>query len=173
MEIDLDAVVARLGIKLEEELAHWFSEAELERAAGTYRRHYVELASATAALPGAEQALAAVSESGARALIVTAKHARSVTPCLGAAGLQADGVVCFVHGEEKAAVLRAAGAWLYVGDTPADMSAARSAGALAVGVTTGSFDSSALEASGAGVVLETLGEFPAFYRARLAARRSG
>ena len=42
--IDLDAVDGRLGVKLEDELAHWFPPEGIAEAAGCYRRHYVRLA---------------------------------------------------------------------------------------------------------------------------------
>ena len=64
-------------------------------------------------------------------------------------GSQADEVFTHVHGPEKAAVLAHLGAAVYVGDTPADMAAGQSAGALAVGVPTGSFTAADLRASGA------------------------
>jgi len=77
--------------------------------------------------------------------------------------LDADEVFTHVHGPEKAAVLVALSAALYVGDTPADMSAARQAGVAAVGVTTGSFSAAELRAADADVTLESLAEFPSWY----------
>jgi phosphoglycolate phosphatase len=51
----------------------------------------------------------------------------------------------------------------YVGDTPPDMRAAVQAGAFGVGAATGSFTAGELIDAGAGVVLGTLTEFPAWY----------
>jgi len=162
--IDLAAVDSRMGLKLEDEAAYWFPPSELDRAADGYRRHYVRLAPAlTAALPGAAAALDAVTAAGATAVIITAKHPVSIGPSLTAAGLPDAEIYAHVHGPEKAAVLERLRAAVYVGDTPADMAAARSAGARAVGVPTGSFEVTRLLAAGAHDVLATLEGFPAWY----------
>ena len=164
--IDLHAVDARMGIKLEDELGYWFPPGRVAATAEMYRRHYVRLAAGmTAALPGAREALAAVRAAGDRAVIITAKHPVSVPASLGAAGLAADELYTHVHGPEKAAVLRRLEAAAYVGDTPADMAAAAEAGVPAVGVPTGSFGGPELRAAGAGVVLGSLTEFPLWYDA--------
>ncbi len=169
--IDLAEVDLRMGIKLEDEVVYWFPAAERERAAACYRRHYIAVAPAlTTLLPGAREALAAVRQAGAEAVIVTAKHAISVEPSLGAVGLTADRLFTHVHGDEKAEVLARLGAAAYVGDTPADMVAARRAGALAVGVPTGSFNVSQLTEAGADIVLSSLVQFPSWY-SRLSAGR--
>jgi phosphoglycolate phosphatase len=169
--IDLAEVNLRMGIKLEDEVAYWFPAAEREEAAACYRRHYVTLAPAlTTLLPGAAEALAAVRQAGEEAVIVTAKHAMSVEPSLGVVGFAPDRLFTHVHGEEKAEVLARLGAAAYVGDTPADMAAARRAAVMAVGVPTGSFDASRLTEAGADIVLGSLLEFPSWY-ARLRAGR--
>ncbi len=164
--VDLAAVDTRLGLKLEDEAGYWFPPSEIDLAVEGYRRHYLRLAPAlTTALPGAAAALAAVTGAGAAAVIITAKHPVSVGPSLAAAGLPAVPVHAHVHGPEKAAVLERLQATVYVGDTPADMAAARSAGARAVGVATGSFDATNLFAAGAHDVLVTLEQFPSWYGA--------
>jgi phosphoglycolate phosphatase len=171
--IDLADVDLRMGIKLEDEVAYWFPAAEHERAAACYRRHYVALApTLTTLLPGAAEALAAVKGAGEDAVIVTAKHAMSVEPSLRAVGLAPDRLFTHVHGAEKGEVLARLGAAAYVGDTPADMGAARLAAALAVGVPTGSFDAGQLVGAGADIVLGSLLEFPSWY-ARLRAGPQG
>ncbi len=78
--------------------------------------------------------------------------------------MSADDLFAEAHGPEKGVVLKAIGAAVYVGDTPADMDAAVTAGAHAVGVTTGSFTAADLRAAGAADVLSSLTEFPALYR---------
>ena len=164
--IDLDSITARMGIKLEDEVARWFAAGDRDEAAASYRRHYVQLApDLTTPLPGAAEALAAVRRAGERAIIVTAKHPVSVGPSLAAAGLEADGLYAHVYGPEKAAVLSEVGAAVYVGDAPADMGAAIAASTHAVGVTTGSFSSADLLAAGAQLVLGSLLEFPPWYAA--------
>jgi phosphoglycolate phosphatase len=167
--IAIDQVERRLGLKLEDELQYWFGPAGVEDAAAVFRRHYIELAKSTQMMPGASAALAAVAAGGVRSIIITAKHASSVAPCLEATGLRADQLFVFVHGAEKATVLRKVGAAIYVGDTPADMSAAVKADAVGVGVTTGSFGPEALTDAGARVVLSSLEDFPAWYWAFRAA----
>jgi phosphoglycolate phosphatase len=162
--IKLDEVDQRMGIKLEDEVGYWFPADSQQEAADSYRRHYVRLApTLTFPLPGASEALHAVRRAGERAVIVTAKHPVSVQPSLDAVGLRADELFMHVHGPEKAAVLARLGAAVYVGDTPADMAAGQTAGALAIGVPTGSFSPADLLASGAAVVLASLTEFASWY----------
>lgn len=166
VEIDLVAVEGRLGVKLEDEIPFWFSPDQVGAVAAAYRRHYVRLApSLTTALPGAREALAAVRELGETPVVITAKHLVSVGPSMMAARLTVQEIFTHVHGQEKAAVLARIRAAVYVGDTPHDMIAARSAGVHAVGVSTGSFARPELLAGGAHVVLSSLAEFPAWYAA--------
>jgi phosphoglycolate phosphatase-like HAD superfamily hydrolase len=87
-----------------------------------------------------------------------------VQPSLEAAGITADEVFTFVHGPEKAAVLRRVAASVYVGDSPPDMAAAVAAEVRAVGVATGSFTRDDLARAGAEVVLDSLTAFPAWYQ---------
>jgi phosphoglycolate phosphatase len=162
--IDPAEVDRRLGIKLEDELAHWFPAAEIGHAIRRYREHYLRfLGPLTTALPGAAEALSAVRAAGARAVVVTAKIELTARLSLDGVGLTADGMISDVHGPEKAEALARLGADVYVGDTPADMAAAVAAGARAVGVTTGSFSADELRAAGASDVLPSLRPFPALY----------
>jgi phosphoglycolate phosphatase len=162
--VNLDDVDRRLGIKLEDELRYWVDTAHAATAAAVFRGHYVELArTCTQAMPGAHESLAAVRDGGGSTAIITAKHQISMAPCLAATGLCADQVFAHVHGPEKAEVLRALNAAVYVGDTPADMAAARSAGAVGVGVATGSFDADTLGRTSAAAVLASLDAFPSWY----------
>ena len=164
--IDLAAIDRRMGAKLEDEAAFWFPPDQVASAAAVYREHYVRLAPAmTAALPGAAESLAAVRAAGAGPVVITAKHPVSVGPSMLAAGLTVQEIFTLVHGPEKAAVLAKIHAAVYVGDTPDDMKAARSAGARAVGVPTGSFARTELLDAGAHLVLDSLLEFPAWYAA--------
>jgi phosphoglycolate phosphatase len=163
--IDLDAVHRRLGIKLQDELAYWFPPDGIEAAVSVYRTHYSRLlAELTTSMPGAEQALAAVRAAGARVVVITAKYGVTAQLSLDSTGLSADELVSEMHGQEKAAVLAAVGAGVYVGDTPPDMLAAVTAGVPGVGVTTGSFTAQELREAGAAHVLASLTEFPALYR---------
>lgn len=158
-------VRSRLGIKLQDELAHWFPPGEVDEAVQIYRAHYLALLRPlTRLLPGAAQALEAVRASGARAVVITAKAELPARLSLESVGLSADELIADAHGPEKAAVLKEIGAAVYVGDTPADMTAAAMAGAHAVGVATGSFAAVELRAAGAADVLPSLTEFPPLYR---------
>src|ERR1700761_245734 len=144
-------VLSRLGIKLEDELAHWFPPGAVEDAVRAHRTHSLRLSGPmTTRLPGADEALAAVRASGARPVVITAKHPLTARLSLEGVGLSADELFADVHGPEKAEVLTAIGAAVYVGDTPADMAAAVTAGAHAVGVTTGSLSAPRAPAPRAG-----------------------
>ena len=102
----------------------------IEPAMAIYRTHYLRLAGPlTRLLPGALESLAAVRAAGARVIVVTAKLEATARLSLDALGLVPDAVFGGVHGPEKAAVLTSVGAAVYVGDTPADMAAAVTAGA--------------------------------------------
>ena len=163
--IDQAGVRRRLGIKLQDELAHWFPPEEIDEAVRIYRGHYLTLlAPMTRVLPGAAQALAAVRAAGARAVVITAKAELAARLSLESVGLVPDELVPDAHGPEKAVVLKEIGAAVYVGDTPADMAAAVAARAHAVGVATGSFSAAELRAAGAADVLSSLTEFPRLYR---------
>jgi phosphoglycolate phosphatase len=162
--IDAAEVDHRLGIKLEDELGYWFPAAQVPAAVRIYRDHYRQLlVPLTTVLPGAAQALAAVRAAGARVVVITAKHETTAWLSLESVGLTADELYADAHGLEKAAVLAAIGAAVYVGDTPADIHAAVTAGARPVGVATGSFSAAELRGAGAAHVLRSLTEFPALY----------
>jgi phosphoglycolate phosphatase len=163
--IEEAGVLSRLGIKLQDELAHWFPSAEIDEAVRIYRAHYLTLlAPLTRLLPGAADALAAVRAAGGRTYVITAKAELPAWLSLESVGLAPDELIADAHGPEKGAVLKELGAAVYVGDTPADMAAAGMAAAHAVGVTTGSFGAGELTSAGATHVLSSLTDFPALYR---------
>ncbi|MEP7194026.1 MAG: HAD hydrolase-like protein [Actinomycetota bacterium] len=127
-----------------------------------YRHYYDEPdAPRTLPMPGAPEALRAVKAAGGRTVVVSAKFTPAVHRGLAEAGLT--DLVDVVYGElfarDKAGALVAEGASVYVGDHPGDMAAARSAGAYAVGVTTGANDKAALVAAGADLTLAGLDRF--------------
>lgn len=163
--IDLDAVDARLGLKLEDELRHWIAEGDLDDAVACYRRHYLDRAKTTTLLPGATEALDAVRTAGYESAVVTAKHPASALVCISAAGLSFNHTYCSVHGRGKASILSELSAVFYVGDTPDDMTAARHANVVAIGVATGSFSQDALAAAGADIVLDNLSAFHQWFTA--------
>lgn len=165
--IDPDVVVARLGPPLEQELAEWVPADQVDLLADRYRELYAELGiEGTLALPGAAGALDAVQNAGGRRLVVTAKFEPNAWLCLAHTNLSVDDVVGWRHGPQKGETLAERGAAIYVGDTPPDIAAAHLAGAIAVGVPSGPFSAPELEAAGADIVLDSLLEFPHWFRGR-------
>ena len=164
--IDVDVVVGRLGMVLEDELAAWFPPGEVAAACDRYRELYAERGvPGTFLLPGARAAVDAVRAAGGRVVVVTAKYEPNAWRCLEQVGVQVDAVEGWRFGPGKGEALVAHGAGCYVGDTPADVAGARAAGAVAVGVTTGPHPRDELAAAGADVVLGSLTEFPDWFAA--------
>lgn len=161
LDLDLPAVLDRVGIPLAVEMAHWLPADQVPAAVELYRRLYGEYGvPACAPMPGAESALAAVAALGGRAVVVTAKRADLAWQCLQHAGLTAGLRPADVTGELAGAGKAAAldGASVFVGDHPLDIEGARAAGARAVAVTSGA--SSDAELAAADVVLPDLTAFP-------------
>lgn len=170
--VDADAFADSLGPPLETQLTQLLPAALTGPAVRMYRELYaVHGVPGTLALPGATAALAAVRAAGGRPLVVTAKRADLARGCLGAAGLEVADVEGWRWADGKAAALAEAGAGVYVGDHPADMAAAVLAGAVGVGVCTGSHGRADLLAAGAEVVCDDLQGFPAWWADFLLAAR--
>jgi phosphoglycolate phosphatase len=160
--IDVDIVIARIGPKLEWELAQWFPAPDVPAMAARYRELYWDdcTGDGTQLLPGAQAAVDAVRARHGHVVIVTGKSTPLALRCLANVGIDADAVVGHVYGDEKRDALIEHGVGVYVGDTVADVRAAIGASALAVGVTTGPDDGRTLVAAEADLVLDTLAEFP-------------
>ena len=159
--IDTGLVVRRIGPPLEEELSYWFPADEVPAMAARYRAIYPDIAiPATVLMPGAVAALDAVRARGGRVVVVSGKNQADTERTVRFLGLRVDAVVGGLFGTEKGAALRAHGAGAYIGDHTGDVDAARAAAAVAVAVATGPFDSAALTAYGADVVLPDLLAFP-------------
>lgn len=166
--VDVDAVVARLGPPLREELANWFPPGQVEEALRGYRALYADhLNDACRMMPGAEGAVAAVRRHGGRVVVVTSKLGRFARVHLDYLGLAVDEIAGDRFGDGKTDAIRALGVAIYVGDHVADMRAARAAGATAVGVATGPHSEADLAAAGGDPVLPDLRRFPAWLAARL------
>jgi phosphoglycolate phosphatase len=157
-----------IGVPLEATVSAVDPAADADRVARRYRRLYPERGvPATTLLPGVPEAFAAVRARGGRVLVVSAKFEPAVRAVLLHVGLGAppngpDLVVGGLFAGAKGLWLREAGADVYVGDHPGDMEAARVAGAVGVGVTTGGTDAATLRAAGADVVLPGLPSLPAW-----------
>jgi len=159
--IDADLAITRLGPPLAEELAHWFPADEIPAMADLYRSLYPAIAiTATPAMDGAREAIAAVRAAGGRAIVVTAKYEPSAKLHVEHLGLDPDAVIGDLWAEQKAVALREHGASVYVGDHLGDVRGARTAGALSVAVATGPCSAAELTAAGADVVLADLTRFP-------------
>ncbi|MEV5506335.1 HAD family hydrolase [Streptomyces orinoci] len=163
--IDVDLVVSRIGPPLEQELRNWFPEEQVAevgaRYIAEYHRHGI---TASPAMPGAREAVAAVRELGGRVVVVTAKHPRNARLHLDHLGIEPDTVEGLLWAEAKAEALRRHGAGVYVGDHIGDVRGARTAGALSVAVTTGPCGAEELRAAGADVLLDDLTHFPGWLR---------
>jgi phosphoglycolate phosphatase len=162
--IDVDVVIARIGPKLEWELAQWFPADQVDQMSERYRWYYWDhcVGGGTLLLDGAQAAVEAVRARGGRAVVVTAKTERLAYRCLESVGLHVDEVVGHAHGDEKRDALIRHAAGIYVGDTITDIRSALDASAIAVGVTTGPDDAPKLLTAGADIVLDSLAAFPAW-----------
>jgi phosphoglycolate phosphatase len=170
--IDAEAASHRLGPPLDVELARWFPPDEIEIAGELYRQLYPRTAVETSpALPGVGPALAAVRARLGRIIVITGKYEPNARLHLAHLGLAADAVVGWAWAEGKVEAMLEHGVGVYIGDHPADMAAARGAGATAVGVLTGDYPAEQLVESGAHVVLSDLTSFPAWLDGHLGDRR--
>lgn len=161
--IDSEVVVDRLGPTLEDEMANWYPAEQVSDVCDRFRELYVDHGvPGTFLLAGAPDALAAVRGARGRSVVITAKFEPNARACLAHVGLLVDEVFGWRYGPDKAVTLTEQCASVYVGDTPADMAAARTAGASAVGVSTGPHPADELLAAGADVVLLSLEQFPAW-----------
>lgn len=159
--IDADLAITRLGPPLADELVNWFPAEQVAPMADLYREMYPAIAiAATPAMPGAREAIAAVRESGGRAIVVTAKYEPNAKLHLSHLGIEPDAVVGDLWAERKAEALREHSASVYVGDHVGDVRGARTAGALSVAVATGPCAPAELHTAGADVVLDDLSAFP-------------
>jgi len=123
----------------------------------------------TVAMPGAAESVRAVTDRGGRAVVVTAKYAPNAIAHLEQLGIEVSAVIGDLWSTAKAAALQEQGAEVYVGDHLGDITGARAADALAVGVATGPISADDLKAAGADVVLADLTRFPAWLESYLLA----
>jgi phosphoglycolate phosphatase len=170
----LEALLRR---NLDLEFGDRFPPDDARRLADRFRELYVDLGvPGTHLLPGAAESVGAVRAAGGRVIVVTAKYEPNALRCLAHVGLEVDDVFGWRYAEAKGETLRDEGAHVYVGDTPNDMRAGVTSGAIPVAVTTGPYDGDEMVAAGAAVVLSSLVELPAWFAALPSpapARRAG
>lgn len=166
--VDGARLAATIGLPLEDVLRPLLPEGLVAPTAARYRELYPMLGvPLTRALPGAAESLDAVRGLHGRVIVVSAKPASAVRLVLDHVGLQADLVAGPLFAADKAAPLIEHGVSIYVGDHPGDVLGALTAGAIAVGVSTGPHDAAALRAAGADVVLDSLLGLPQWLQARV------
>lgn len=161
VEVDPAHLRPLIGLSLEDTVAALMPGVDVDTTVRRYRELYPELGvPPTTLLPGAREAVQAVRDRGGQAIVVSAKYTPAVRKVLDHVGLEVDDIAGDLYGEAKGAALLERSATAHVGDHPGDMIGARTAGAIAVGVTTGSHDALALREAGADVILPDLLEFP-------------
>ena len=167
VEIDEAEVRAGVGLPLDRVFPDYIPDVPYPEALAIYRARYLSHGLAMqVVLPGAREALEAVTGDGCAILVVSAKkdtHVRAVLDEVGLDHLVRD-VVGERFAETKSDALREAGATVYVGDHVGDVVGARGAGAVAVAVATGPTSREDLERAGADVVLDDLTGFVAWWR---------
>jgi len=160
---DGDEIRSTIGLPLDHVFPRWLPDEPYDVLLAAYRAHYREHGiPLTRPMPGAAEAIADVRERGDRVLVVTAKYGAVAGLALQVAGLDADEIVGDLFAEGKATALREHEAWVYVGDHPGDVRAARSAGVHAIVVATGPTSVEELHAVGPDVVLPDLTHLPAW-----------
>ncbi len=165
VEVSREELTPHMGMPLVKTAVAVGAAVDADALVLRYRHYYDEPdAPLTLPMPGAPEALDAVHAAGGRTVVVSAKFTPAVHKALAEAGLTdlVDVVYGELFAEDKAGALIAEGASIYVGDHPGDMTAARAAGAYAVGVSTGANDEAALVLAGADLALPDLAAFVAW-----------
>src|SRR3954470_20944991 len=172
VEFPVAEMTTRLGPPLDQLLAPHLAADAVAAAGDRIRALYPALAIAPVpALAGAHEAIAAVRRHGGRVVVVTGKFPANARLHVEHLALDVDHLEGWVWGVGKADALRREGAAIYVGDHVHDVEGALAADALSVSVLTGGCTRAELEAAGTHVVLESLGEFPAWLEEHLLTTR--
>jgi phosphoglycolate phosphatase-like HAD superfamily hydrolase len=170
VDFPVDDLTANLGPPLDLMLQPHLADDAIQPAVDRFRALYPDHAIETvAAMAGAHDAIAAVRRHGGRVVVVTGKFTPNAQLHIDHVGLDVDHLEGKVWGIGKADVLRREGADIYVGDHFHDVEGALAAGALSVSVLTGGCTAQELYAAGTHVVLDDLGQFPAWLDEHVAA----
>jgi len=158
-DLDVDALMAVYGLPLSQWLPVGVDGA-------LFRSLQLKDLSSEVAMPGALSAVEAVRRSDDRVVVVTSAPAMIATKMLQAVGLCVDRLRTNVWAGGKVGPLREERCWAFVGDHADDMVAAHHAGAIAIGVATGTS-----RPTGADFELDDLTGFPAWLANQHAANR--
>jgi len=169
VDFEVDELISRLGPPLGHSLAAHLPAEAVAAAVDRFRELYPGLAiESVPLLPGAAEAIAAVRRHGGRVVVVTGKFTPHAQLHVDHLGLDLDHLEGTVWGVGKAAVLKAEGVSVYVGDHVHDVEGALAAGALSVSVLTGGCTAAELQTAGTHVVLADLRDFPIWLDEHLA-----
>jgi len=165
-QVDEASVRSGVGLPLDQVFPDFIPDVPYADALEVYRARYLSHGlDMQSLLPGARDALAAVTSDGFTVVVVSAKkdtHVRAVLDRVGLSSYVAD-VVGERFAETKAAALVDHGAVVYVGDHVGDVRGALAARAVAVAVATGPTSADELRAAGADVVLDDLTGFSGWW----------
>jgi phosphoglycolate phosphatase len=153
VDLDVQALMSTYGLPL----SRWLPP-DLETT--LFRAVQSQHISSVVPMPGARLAVHALRQIGACVVMITAAPKKIASEMLAGVGLAADRLWTDVWASGKAPPLRKDRCSAFVGDHPDDMSAARQAGAIAIGVATGT-----APPIGADVFFETRREFPSWLSA--------
>ena len=172
VDLPVEEMTAKLGPPLDLLLQPYLAEEAIAGAGDRFRELYPDHAiTGTPAFAGAHEAIAAVRSHAGRVVVVTGKYPANARLHLDHLAFDVDHLEGWVWGVGKADVLRREGATIYVGDHVHDVEGALAAGATSVSVLTGGCTREELEAAGTHVVLDDLGQFPAWLDAHVLDQR--
>ncbi|GAA1082730.1 HAD family hydrolase [Tsukamurella spumae] len=158
--VDDALLLPHMGVPIDEVAREVVPGIDAELFLRRYRHHYdTDVTTPVPVLPGARELLAAIRAAGGRSIVVSAKQHAAAERAVADAGLAVDGVVGGHFGAAKGdALQRYPSVRGYLGDHVEDAAAARVAGCVFIGVTTGEFDGAALAEAGAWRTVDHLGE---------------
>jgi len=159
VEFDVELFLAELGPPLEVMVGQQLPKPLVTPFVDRYREIYhIHGLPAAKLLPGARESIDTVTDHNGASIVITGKNLRDASRHVETEKLAVATVIGWAWAEGKTAAMLEHGASVYVGDHPADIAAARAAGAAAVAVTTGSHGADSF--ADADVVLDSLTEFP-------------
>ena len=172
-QVDESWVRSGVGLPLDQVFPDFIPDVPYSDALEVYRARYLSHGlDMQSLLPGARDALAAVTSDGFTVVVVSAKkdtHVRAVLDRVGLSSYVAD-VVGERFAETKAAALVDHDAVVYVGDHVGDVRGAIAARAVAVAVATGPTSAEELREAGADVILDDLTSFGGWWTSWLQQR---